>query len=144
MPCPDCSIMARRDFLERSLALLGVSALIACVPETVTTPSISSFTITLADFPALAAIGGIAVVDGGSHSGEPIAVARTAASTYVALSLICPHRGVTIEIVAPGFFCPGHGATFADNGAWTGGQTANNMGVYNSSYDPVAGTLKIG
>ena len=106
----------------------------------------TAFSVTVANFPALANIGGIAVVDNGSRSGEPIAVARTGASTFVALSLVCPHRGVTVSVVGnnTSFYCSGHGATFASSGAWTGGQSTSNLGSYPLSYDVAAGTLQIG
>lgn len=144
MPCKNCDPIARREFLERTLALLGAGALIACSGDTMTTPTITSFTVRIADFPSLASVGGIAVVDNGSRSGEPIAVARTGSTTFLALSLICPHQGVTVGISGPGFLCPGHGATFAADGTWTGGQHTTNLGRYTLSYDQTAGTLQIG
>ena len=84
------------------------------------------------------------MVDTGSRSGEPIAVMRTGVTTFLALSLICPHRGVTVGLSSPGFLCPGHGAMFAADGTWTGGQPTSNLGRYHLSYDPTAGTLQIG
>jgi Rieske Fe-S protein len=144
MPCTNCNLIARREFLERTLAFLGVGALIACGNETITTPAITSFIVRVADFPSLASVGGIAVVDNGSRSGEPIAVARTGSTTFLALSLVCPHQGVTVGLYSPGFLCPGHGATFAADGTWTGGQPTSNLGRYNLNYDQTNGTLQIG
>jgi Rieske Fe-S protein len=146
MLCTSCNRIARREFLERTLALLGVSGLIACSGGIITAPAIMAFTVKITDFPALASVGGIAVVDNGSRSGsgDPIAVTRTGQATFLALSLICPHRGVTVEISGPGFFCPGHGAMFAADGSWTGGQPTSNLSSYKISYDQTAGTLQIG
>lgn len=143
----------RRDFLTQSL-LTAVAGLLAtgtvgCGLDLLsgTGPSLSgglssALTIKLADFPALAAVGGIARVDGGT--GTPIAVAHTATSTYVAVSMICTHQGTTINITGNGFTCPNHGAMFAADGQWTGGQPTTSLVTYPVSYDATAGTLQIG
>jgi len=146
MACDNCNLIGRRAFLESTLAALGASALAACAPTDFTAPSITGFTVKLADFPSLAAVGGIALVDSGSRSGQPIAVAHTTAGNYVALSLVCPHRGTTVSVVNgnTSFYCTGHGATFAANGNWTGGQLTSNLATYSLHYDQAAGTLQIG
>ena len=138
--------MSRRAFLESTIAALGVTVLAACADGAFTSPAVTTFTVKVSDFPPLAAVGGIAVVDNGSRTGEPIAVARTATSTFVALSLVCPHRGTTVSVVNANtsFYCTGHGATFAASGAWTGGQSTSSLGTYPLVYDPAAGTLQIG
>ena len=64
-------------------------------------------------------MGGTARVDGGAPN--PIAVSRVGASTFVALSLICPHTGYKpTAIASAGFRCPNHGAQLAADGGWTG------------------------
>ena len=144
MSCSSCRGLDRREFLEQTLAIMGLAALAACGSGAPTAPGITAFTINVGDYPALATVGGSAVVDSGSRTGEPIAVSRTGASSFVALSLICPHRGTTVQVSAPGFYCPGHGARFAANGDWTGGQQTSNLASYAITYDQAAGTLKIG
>lgn len=102
-----------------------------------------AFTIRIADFPALQSVGGIARVDGGSSN--PIAVSRTGVNSFVALSMICPHAGYRpISIASGGFRCPNHGATFANDGNWTGGQRTRDLQAYPTSYNAGAGTLTIG
>ncbi len=99
--------------------------------------------ITLADFPALAADGGIARVDG--NTATPIAVTRVNAATYLAFSMRCPHAGFKpIDITAGGFECPNHGARFAADGAWVGGQRTRDLDQYTVQYNAGAGTLTIG
>lgn len=146
MPCTGCAGIDRRTFLEATLAALGASGLAACASTAFTSPTVTPFSVTVANFPALANVGGVAVVDNGARSGEPIAVARTGAATFVALSLVCPHRGVTVSVVgnSTSFYCTGHGATFAASGAWTGGQSTSSLGTYPVTYDATAGTLQIG
>lgn len=142
MPCQNCVLHSRREFLEQTLAFLGAGALAACSGQTLTTPNISPLTVKLSDFPVLASVGGIAVVD--TNGADPIAVTRTGDTTFLALSLICPHQGVTVGVSSPGFLCPGHGARFAADGTWKGGQPTSNMGSYKIRYDQAAGTLQIG
>lgn len=83
-------------------------------PPVIATPMI----ITLANFPALAAVGGVARV-----SSQPaIALARTATG-LVGYSLECTHAGTTVELRSDFTLrCPNHGAEFAFDGRWTGGQ----------------------
>jgi nitrite reductase/ring-hydroxylating ferredoxin subunit len=81
-------------------------------------------TVTLASYPALATVGGIARLNGTS---TPIAVVRATADSYRAFSLICPHRSGPVGVVGSGFRCPNHGATFSSSGAWTGGQSTRGL-----------------
>jgi Rieske Fe-S protein len=143
MNCNRCVGLDRRAFLEQAIAMLGVSGLVACSSDLQTLPSITAFTIKVSDYPALASTGGLAVVDNGSRTGDPIAVSRTGANTFLALSLICPHQGTTVEIAGAAFYCPGHGAMFAADGSWTGGQATSSLSRYAVVYDSVAGTLAI-
>ena len=141
--CAACRGIDRREFLERSL-LVAAAAMVAGCAAGATTATVQQFTINIGDYPALATVGGIAVLDSKLSQGNPIAVARTGDSTFVALSLVCPHRGFTVEAVTGGFYCPGHGARFAPNGAWTGGQPTTALATYAVQYDANAATLAIG
>lgn len=98
--------------------------------------------VTLANFPALATLGGIARVDAGTD--RPVAVTRMGAADYRAFSMVCPHASYRpISIVAAGFICPNHGARFAPDGDWTGGQATNSLLEYSVVLDAGAGTLTI-
>jgi Rieske Fe-S protein len=142
----------RRAFIARSV-LASVAALLsqACgdgqigglAPEGEAPPPVGgTLVVTLADFPALGAVGGIARVDEGTAS--PIAVARLGTSSYAAFSMICPHAGYRpIGIVTGGFKCPNHGAEFAADGSWTGGQRTRDLRSYTVAHDAGAGTLTI-
>ncbi len=102
-----------------------------------------TFTIRIADYPALQQVGGIARVDG--NTSNPIAVSRLGPSTFAALSMICPHAGYKpIDITTTGFRCPNHGAQFAADGNWTGGQRTRDLQSYPTTYNAGAGTLTIG
>lgn len=137
----------RRQFVAQStmgalVALLGA----ACggASDTTGTNQISgpvSLTVQVSGFAALANIGGMARVDSGQ--GTPVAAVRTSASTFAAFSLICPHFGCTVGVGATSFTCPCHGARFAANGKWTGGQATGNLTPLSTSYDPSTGTLVV-
>lgn len=146
-----CPLLSRREFVERAVAASVVIGLGACgdgVIGGLTGPSTAppvpggSLVIALADFPALANVGGIARVDGGLST--PIAVSRVAADSFVAFSMICPHAGYRpISIVADGFYCPNHGAQFEADGDWRGGQRTRDLVRYDVLYDDLSETLTI-
>ena len=50
-------------------------------------------------------------------------VENAGAQRFRAFSLICPHKGTVVDVAADGFVCPNHGARFARDGVWTGGQS---------------------
>lgn len=146
---------SRRQFIAQSTlsaiaAILGSGILSACGDGEIGTfgptapPVLSeSFTIRIADFPALQQVGGIARVD--DSSSQPIAVSRLSPNTFVALSMICPHAGYKpVSITSSGFRCPNHGALFANDGNWVGGMRTKDMQSYPTVYDQGAGTLTIG
>ena len=138
----DCSSCSRRDFVA-SGALAAVGAfLAACGGDggSPTSPGNANLTVTLANFPALATVGGIARV---TTSGTPVAVVRSDASTYRAYSLVCPHQGTTVNISGSGFRCPNHGATFKANGAWTGGERTSGLFEFKVTSNTSAGTITI-
>jgi Rieske Fe-S protein len=73
--------------------------------------------VTIASWPALASVGGVAG-SVGTVSGSPVAVVRTGANTFAAFSLRCPHQGTTVQVQnGTSFRCPNHGALWSANGA---------------------------
>ena len=98
--------------------------------------------IVVSNFPALATIGGTARVDAGTA--WPVAVTRTGAENFVALSMICTHQAFKpIQITLTGFQCPNHGALFDPFGAHVGGQPTSDLRTYPSVYDVATDTLTI-
>jgi Rieske Fe-S protein len=147
--CEGCGL-SRREFVGRS-TMAAVVALLASacggpIPgvDNPVGPGGSggqTLTIKIADYPALANVGGIARVN---TSGAPVAVVRQSASTFLAFSMSCPHAGTTINISNGAFVCPNHGARFNASGQWTGGQPTSNLRSVSITYDATAGTLTIG
>jgi cytochrome b6-f complex iron-sulfur subunit len=139
--CDAC--LGRREFLQRSaLFAAAAAALAACAPSDATGPSLGGMVqVKVTDYPALANVGGIATLT--TSNGSPIAVVRTGAESFVALSRVCPHQGATVNSTGSGFFCPGHGAQFSDTGVWQGGQPTSNLHAYATSYDAASGVVTI-
>jgi len=136
-------VLDRRGFLSRSAAL-GVLAALAgsCAPPNLGPDyNLSSpVTLSLADYPDLAAVDGVARV---RETDTPIALVNLGGGDYVALSLVCPHQGGQISWRGDVFQCNVHGATFADDGHWIGGQPTSAMRSYLTTYDAGAGTVTI-
>ena len=134
--------IARRTFIAQSALLAAAALLAACGADAAMAPStIATTTVKVSDYPALATVGGIALV---SLSGSPFAVVRTADTSFVTLSRICPHQGNIVNINGSGFLCPGHGAQFSATGTWLGGERTSSLRSYSTTYDPTSGTLTIG
>jgi len=134
--------IVRRDFVMRAAAALAAVALAACGSDSLTSPSsVTSTTLTLANYPALSSVGGVATV---TVDNVPLAIVRTSSTTFAAFSRICPHQGATIDVTSGGFQCPRHGATFDKNGNWIGGERTSDLVEYPVTYNAAAGTLTVG
>jgi Rieske Fe-S protein len=134
--------ISRRSFVLQSALLAASAALAACAAGDTSAPTLPSTgnTVNVNNTPALASVGGVALVNIGS---VPLAIVRTGASSFLALSRICPHQGGTIQQSGGGFQCPVHGATFNSTGQWIGGQRTSSMHSYATSYDATSGILTI-
>ena len=143
-PCAGCAAgepVGRRAFLSRTALAAVTLALAACATDS-TGPELSgSAAIKVSDYPALANVDGVATF---SINRVPLAVVRTGATTFLALSRVCPHQGATVAATSGGFTCPQHGARFSLTGQWVGGQPTSNMRSYQTSYDATTDTLTIG
>lgn len=143
--CTACAV-SRRSFLGATTLAAVVAVLDGCTTSSLTGPGAATgsggaLTVSVANYPALATVGGIARVDGGH--GSPTALVRTATDAFVALSMVCTHQGATINITGSGFTCPNHGATFSRTGSWVGGQPTTALYQFPTSYDPQLGTVLI-
>lgn len=138
------SAIGRRTFLVQSGILAAMAALSACSGlggGDVTQPTLpANTTIDVGNYPALANVGGVALV---TIASSPVAIVRTSSTNFLALSRVCPHQGGLITLSGNDFVCTRHGATFNLNGGWIGGQRTSNMYQYTTSYDAASGTLTI-
>jgi cytochrome b6-f complex iron-sulfur subunit len=100
-----------------------------------------TLTVTVSAHPELANIGGIAAV--GNIGFKPIAVVRTGAASYTALSRVCTHAGCDVSIATGGFSCPCHGSQFDASGAATQGPAENALQRFNVAVSGDGNTLTI-
>jgi cytochrome b6-f complex iron-sulfur subunit len=125
--------MERKEFL--SLIGLGSASALAAVcmggcskstetsttpgqPTQPTTPTNVNITLDLT-LPANAALAN----PGGYIYTGGIIVAKTTTGSFIAVSQACTHQGSTVQYEGANkrFFCPNHGATFTDTGAYIAG-----------------------
>ena len=145
--CDHSCGLGRREFLGAAaltaLALLETACGDGDIGGTAPDGGLSGSTLVvpLTNFPALAAVGGVARVDGGN--GKPVALVRTGTATFNAFSLVCTHQGTTVGLTQSGFLCPNHGARFAFTGVWQGGQVTRDLFTLTNTFDPAAGTVTV-
>lgn len=116
MPCDDC--LSRREFLSKStLVAAGAAAFVAgCGDGEIGAPSAPAVsgrtTLKVSTLPGLATAGQLVVLP----ADDRIAVKRTGATTFVAISTICMHQGCTTGLASNAFQCPCHGARYDAEG----------------------------
>jgi len=108
--------LTRRSVIFGACAALafGGAALPAAAQAAVTRLPDGRLSVRTRAIPALARVGGAARI--GDLRGEPVGLARTGASTYVAFSLRCPHQGAPVRRDSTGWVCPAHGSRFEPDG----------------------------
>lgn len=68
---------------------------------------------------------------------------RTSQTQFVAVNLICKHKGCTVELTGNKFVCPCHGSEYDINGNVTEGPSKKNLDTYEVVYDPTAETVTV-
>lgn len=149
MSCDDC--LSRREFLSRgSLAVAGAAALAAGCGDgqfgpTALAPTTTAVSVKVATLPALATVGQLVKLP--ANVGL-VALKRTGAATFAAISTVCTHQGCEIDITGTTFQCPCHNSRFDNDGHVTGqpsgGGSATNLPTYATRYDAATDTLTIG
>ncbi len=124
-----------------TVSATGVASRTVTVSLTVTA---AGLLVTLAAWPALATVGGVAG-SVGNVNGGPVAVTRLSATSFAAFSMRCPHAGTTVNVVnGASFRCPNHGALFNNAGVWQPSpQRAENLPTLTVIYTPGAATLTV-
>ena len=138
--------ISRRDALRGAAALCGLSLLALGIPDAQADTSgvkqirSGQVRVQLSKYPALKKIGGAALI--GTVGDAPAAVVRTGTSTYVALNLLCPHVGVTVNRSGTGWKCPAHFSTFRADGGFVNGPAGRALFVIPSRLS--RGVLTVG
>ncbi|MBM4193814.1 MAG: Rieske 2Fe-2S domain-containing protein [Gemmatimonadetes bacterium] len=154
---PSDESLPRREFLSAATLTAVATVLAACSggggADKVTAPtgtpnptpqpgtSGTTLTVTVANFPALANVGGIAAV--GNLGTLPVAVVRSSASEFVALSRVCTHARCDVNIQGGAFVCPCHGSRFNNSGGVTMGPASSALQRFNVAVSGGGATLTI-
>ena len=129
--------MTRKEFLSLigfNTAGVAVAACVSGCAKNVNgatnAPTNVDFTLDLSQ-PANAVL----LTNGGFMYNNGIIVARTLAGAYIAVQQVCTHEtvSVTYQPNSHRFYCDGHGATFSETGAVTGGPAPRALKTYNTS-----------
>ena len=129
--CGDCAHVDRRGFLSAASVLSLGALMAACGDGVLSGPE--AFLDIVRDpiridprlYPALQTVGGRVTITPAGRA--PMVIENAGAQRYRAFSLICPHKGTVVDVADDGFVCPNHGARFARDGVWTGGQNTVNL-----------------
>ena len=108
-----------------------------------TGPTLSSITINVVDYPALATDGASAIV---TKSGfYPVIVTRVSAGVYKTMSAKCTHEGCTVGLpINNSIQCPCHGAIFsATNGDVLRGPAISPLQTFVNTFDSSVNELTI-
>jgi cytochrome b6-f complex iron-sulfur subunit len=150
MSCEHC--LSRRAFLTKStLAVASVAALATGCGDgqiggagSITAPNLGRLTVKVSTLPALATVGQLALLP----TDRRVAIKRTGASSFLALSTTCTHEGTLINIVNnTSFECPNHGARYDSDGNVTrqpnSSGSATKLPTFTTSYDAATDILTI-
>jgi len=85
----------------------------------------------------------LAKVGGGIFLDDEDMLVRVSQTKFVALSLICKHKGCTVELTGNKFVCPCHGSEYAIDGKVTEGPAKKNLDTYETTYDPAKETVTV-
>jgi Rieske Fe-S protein len=134
--CGSC--ISRRSFLADVATIAALAALFAGCADTGITDPTEPLEVKVGDFPGLATINQLVLVDGQR------AAKRTGDATFAAFSRACTHEGTRINLSGSGFLCPNHGAQYDNNGNVTLGPASRSLTHLATSYDSATDTLTIG
>lgn len=136
----------RRDFLKAACGVVALSlgpvllADDAMAANGIVRKANGQVVVTVAKVPALAKVGGVANL--GTVKGTPVALVRTGATTYRALSLACTHQGVTVQQAGTIWRCPAHGSQFKIDGSFIAGPAGMALTAVKSAF--AGGKLTVG
>ncbi|MEO5567056.1 MAG: Rieske 2Fe-2S domain-containing protein [Gemmatimonadaceae bacterium] len=126
--------------MARSAGLAAVAAFFAACGESGITAPTGQVQVKVADFPALATLDKLVLIDGRR------AAKRTGTGTFAAFSRLCTHEGTPVNLANNDttFVCPNHLSRFDNNGEATVGPATQRLAVLATSYAAATDILTIG
>jgi Rieske Fe-S protein len=141
--------ISRREFLKRSaigiavggtvLSSFNIAALAANTKHGRILKAGGDIVVNLKD----AKNSDLAKVGGAIFLNDEDMLVRVSQTQFVALSLICKHKGCTVELTGNKFVCPCHGSEYAIDGKVTEGPSKKNLDTYEAVYDPTKETVTV-
>ena len=144
--CDSC--VTRRDFLGRVAMVASAVIVAGCSVSDLTDVGTGpipggSITFKSTDYAGLATTGQPVEVKTSTGANSGIAVVRTSATTFLALSMACTHEGTKVNIVGKIFDCPNHGARFNSTGGVTLGPANRALNQRTLAYDATTDTITV-
>lgn len=141
--------ISRRDFLKKSavgvvagtviLSTLDLQKLAASSKPAAFSRSGDDIVVKLSDSKnsALATVGGTVMLD------DDNMLIRTSQTQFLAVNLICRHKGCTVELQGDKFVCPCHGSEYTLEGKVTSGPAKSNLRTFEAIFDSDKSTVTV-
>jgi cytochrome b6-f complex iron-sulfur subunit len=141
--------ISRRDFIKKSavgvvagtviLSSLDLSKLAAASKPGAFQRSGDDIIVKLSDSKnaALATAGGSVMLD------DDNILIRMSQTQFLAVNLICRHKGCTVELQGDKFVCPCHGSEYTLEGKVTNGPAKSNLKTFEAIFDSDKGTVTV-
>jgi Rieske Fe-S protein len=134
--CASC--ISRRTFLAEAATIAALTALFAACGDSPVEPPVGKVDVKVSDFPGLATMNKLVLVDGKR------AAKRIGETSFVAFSRRCTHEGTPVDLSGSGFLCNNHGSQFDANGQVTVGPATQPLPTLVTAYDTATDILTIG
>lgn len=134
--CASC--ISRRAFFADVATVAALTTLFAACVDSPVGPPTGKVEVKVGDFPGLATMNKLVLVDGQR------AAKRTGASTFAAFSRLCTHEGTPVDLSGSGFVCNNHGSRFDGSGQVTVGPATQSLPTLPTAYNEATDILTIG
>jgi cytochrome b6-f complex iron-sulfur subunit len=141
--------ISRRDFMKKSavgvvagtvlLSTFDLGKLLAASKKGAFRRSGDDIIVKLSD----AKNSGLATVGGSVMLDDDNMLIRTSQTQYLAVNLICKHKGCTVELQGDKFVCPCHGSEYTLDGKVTTGPAKTNLRTFETIFDSDKNTVTI-
>ena len=143
----------RRDFLTKSISVLGMGLLVGAVPTLITScnssPTASSNPVAtdvkISDYPTLQNINGYVKISiTGRNNNKPIIIIRKSDTEFTVLSSTCTHQGCTVNdpnMSSKSISCPCHGSRFNLVGGVINGPASSGLTSFASTFNSTTNIL---